>query len=205
MGDINKPSKRIFWKAQNGEILHEGFTEPNQQTTTGLPIFTSDTNADNLYTPLPSEIGTPLSQDEIYSYDGGMVQVTQDHNRTEFEPSQTPNLFNVHRANIDGLLWVKYENVEGGDTRTYNSIEYYCNIGHLTEFTPDLTPNLWTPIVVGIPVWKKTTGAHDAYKTGDKVHYPTIDDQIWISKIDANTTVPDGDTPFNRYWEHFNN
>jgi len=27
------------------------------------------------------------------------------------------------------------------------------------------------------------------------------DSQVWESKIDANTTVPDGDVPYNRYWD----
>jgi len=49
-----------------------------------------------------------------------------------------------------------------------------------------------------IPVWAQPTGAHDAYQIGDKVQY---DGKIWESKINANVTVPDGDEPYNRYWE----
>ena len=49
-----------------------------------------------------------------------------------------------------------------------------------------------------IPLWVHSTGAHDAYAVGDMVQYK---EKIWQSKIDANTTVPDGDEPYNRYWE----
>lgn len=72
-------------------------------------------------------------------------------------------------------------------------------------FSIEDTPALWLiiPTVVGYPLWVQPTGAHDAYKIGDIVHYPTISDGLWISKIDANTTIPDGDIPYNRYWEPY--
>ena len=55
-----------------------------------------------------------------------------------------------------------------------------------------------------ILAWVQPTSSINAYNTGDKVYYVNVGDQIWISKIDANTTVPDGDEPFNRYWEPYN-
>lgn len=27
MGEVSKPTKRTFWKATNGTVVHEGFTE----------------------------------------------------------------------------------------------------------------------------------------------------------------------------------
>ena len=38
------------------------------------------------------------------------------------------------------------------------------------------TPALWLIIhtVVGYPVWRQPTGAHDAYQMGDRVHFPLI-------------------------------
>ena len=35
------------------------------------------------------------------------------------------------------------------------------------------------------------------FPKADRVIYK---DKIWTSKIDANTTIPDGDEPYNRYW-----
>ena len=47
------------------------------------------------------------------------------------------------------------------------------------------------PPAPDIPVWVQPTGAHDAYQTGDKVHYPTIDDPVYVSLIDGNVWSPD--------------
>ena len=74
------------------------------------------------------------------------------------------------------------------------------------HFTPEQTPALWLiipTITEGFPVWKQPTGAHDAYKIGEIVHYPDINGKLWRSKINANTTKPDGDVPYNRYWEPY--
>jgi len=73
------------------------------------------------------------------------------------------------------------------------------------SFPIEQTPALFLiiPTVIGYPVWVQPTGAHDAYEIGDRVHYPTINDGLWISKINANVTVPDGDIPYNRYWQPY--
>ena len=57
---------------------------------------------------------------------------------------------------------------------------------------PPAVPALWTEVAKPgeIPVWKQPTGAHDAYMTGDKVHYPTVDDPIYISTVDNNIWQP---------------
>lgn len=61
-----------------------------------------------------------------------------------------------------------------------------------TDWTPDATPSLWTEVAKPgkIPVWKRPTGAQDAYMTGDKVHYPTADDPVYISTVDNNVWEP---------------
>lgn len=51
---------------------------------------------------------------------------------------------------------------------------------------------------VKVEEWRQPTGAHDAYPKGAEVLYKGI---VWISKIPANMTIPDGDVPHNRYWE----
>ena len=57
---------------------------------------------------------------------------------------------------------------------------------------PDKTPALFTEIPKPgeIPVWKQPTGAQDAYQTGDKVYYPTRQDNIWTSTADNNVWEP---------------
>lgn len=77
----------------------------------------------------------------------------------------------------------------------YGEKLYRCVQAHTsqTDWTPDVTPALWTEVAKPgeIPVWKQPTGAQDAYMTGDKVHYPTADDPVYISTVDNNTWAPD--------------
>lgn len=95
---------------------------------------------------------------------------------------------------------------EGNKVYAYGDDKAKCLKGHnRMHYAIEETPALWLiiPTVVGYPVWVQPTGAHDAYALGDIVHYPTISDGLWRSKINANVTVPDGDVPYNRYWEPY--
>lgn len=95
---------------------------------------------------------------------------------------------------------------EGNKVYAYGDDKAKCLQGHnRMHYAIEETPALWLiiPTVVGYPVWVQPTGAHDAYALGDIVHYPTISDGLWRSKINANVTIPDGDVPYNRYWEPY--
>lgn len=64
------------------------------------------------------------------------------------------------------------------------------------------TPNYNFPLIAGtetadlvVPSHAHTattasTGVHDAYSTGDKVHQPNADSAIYVSKIDGNVWPP---------------
>ena len=82
-----------------------------------------------------------------------------------------------------------------GNRVVYEGILYKVVQAHTSQsdWTPDKTPALYVEIAKPgeIPVWKQPTGAHDAYNTGDKVHYPTADDPVYVSTIDANVYAPD--------------
>lgn len=71
---------------------------------------------------------------------------------------------------------------------------YRCVQAHTsqTDWTPDATPALWTEVAKPgeIPVWHQPTGAQDAYNKGDKVHYPTADDPVYVSTVDNNVWEP---------------
>lgn len=77
----------------------------------------------------------------------------------------------------------------------YNGKLYRCEQSHTSQadWTPPETPALWTEVAKPgeIPVWKQPTGSQDAYMTGDKVHYPTKDDAVYISTVDNNVWAPD--------------
>ena len=57
---------------------------------------------------------------------------------------------------------------------------------------PPTVPALFTEVAKPgeIPVWKQPTGAQDAYMAGDKVHYPTADDPVYVSTVDNNVWSP---------------
>ncbi len=82
-----------------------------------------------------------------------------------------------------------------GDRVSYDGKLYKVVQAHTSQadWTPDKTPALYVEVAKPgeIPVWKQPTGAHDAYNTGDKVHYPTADDPVYVSTIDANVYAPD--------------
>lgn len=83
-----------------------------------------------------------------------------------------------------------------GDLVMDEEQEYECIQPHTSQegWEPHATPALWKVHEEGgdgIPVWTQPTGAHDAYKTGDKVHYPTIDDPVYESTMDNNVYSPE--------------
>lgn len=76
----------------------------------------------------------------------------------------------------------------------YDGQLYRCEQAHTSQadWTPDITKALWTPVAEPgeIPVWVQPTGAQDAYRIGDKVHFPTADDPVYVSVIDYNVYAP---------------
>jgi hypothetical protein len=77
----------------------------------------------------------------------------------------------------------------------YGDKLYRCEQAHTSQsdWIPPDTPALWTEVAKPgeIPVWKQPTGAQDAYRIGDKVHYPTKADPVYVSTMDYNTYAPD--------------
>ncbi len=91
--------------------------------------------------------------------------------------------------------WKPDTTYERGIRIRYEDELYRCEQSHTSQadWTPDETPALWTEVAEPgeIPVWKQPTGAQDAYMTGDKVYYPTKEDDIFESTMDYNTYAPD--------------
>ncbi len=76
----------------------------------------------------------------------------------------------------------------------YEDKLYRCVQAHTSQdgWEPPATPALWTEVAKPgeIPVWRQPTGAQDAYMTGDKVHYPDVAGDIYVSTIDNNVWEP---------------
>lgn len=77
----------------------------------------------------------------------------------------------------------------------YGDKLYRCVQAHTSQadWTPDATPALWTEVAKPgeIPVWVQPTGAQDAYRIGDKVHYPGKEDPVYVCVTDYNVFPPD--------------
>ena len=77
----------------------------------------------------------------------------------------------------------------------YGMTLYKCVQAHTSqaEWTPDKTPALWTEVAEPgtIPVWRQPTGAQDAYRIGDKVHYTDAVGPVYVSVIDYNVYSPE--------------
>lgn len=76
----------------------------------------------------------------------------------------------------------------------FNEKLYKCVQSHTSQqdWTPSITSALWTEVAKPgeIPVWRQPTGAQDAYMIGDKVHYPTKDNPVYICTMDYNIYAP---------------
>ena len=82
---------------------------------------------------------------------------------------------------------------EGNKVYAYGTDKAKCLQGHnRMHYAIEETPALWLiiPTVVGYPVWVQPTGAHNAYKKGDRVHFPSATDPVYESLIDANVWSP---------------
>lgn len=86
--------------------------------------------------------------------------------------------------------WMSGTSYAVGDRVRHGDKLYKCLQAHtaLAEWTPDVTPALWTEVSVEEwPEWRQPTGAQDAYNAGDKV---THNGKHWISAVDANVWEP---------------
>jgi hypothetical protein len=83
-----------------------------------------------------------------------------------------------------------------GDRVRYDGTLYKCLQAHTSQaqWTPDAAVSLWARVLIPdpevIPVWEQPDSTN-AYMTGDKVHYPTLEDPVYESVIDNNIWSPE--------------
>jgi len=107
---------------------------------------------------------------DIVTYtDGNLYVVRQAHtSQSDWQPPNVLALYMVYRANADTLLdWIQSEAVEVGWQRTYNGNTYECIQAHVTEFTPDVVPALWSLVAEPTEEWQ----AGVSYSIDDVVTY----------------------------------
>lgn len=82
-----------------------------------------------------------------------------------------------------------------GDRVRYNNVLYKVLQNHFSQddWTPDAAPSLFAQVLIPdpdvVPVWVQPDSTN-AYMTGDKVHFPTLEDPIYTSLIDNNVWSP---------------
>jgi hypothetical protein len=86
---------------------------------------------------------------------------------------------------------------ESGKRLIYNGTLYKVLQAHSSQpdWTPEAAPSLFARVLAGqdgteIGVWEQPDSTNP-YMTGDKAHYPTINDPIYESTIDNNVWSPD--------------
>lgn len=78
----------------------------------------------------------------------------------------------------------------------FEGILYKCLQDHTSQdsWTPTGAPSLWAKVLNPdpevIPVWEQPDSTN-GYNSGDKVYYPTANDDIYISLIDNNVWSPE--------------
>lgn len=92
-------------------------------------------------------------------------------------------------------VWLMDTDYTAGERVRYGGKLYKVVQTHTSQadWLPDQTPALYTEVAKPgeIPVWKQPTGAQDAYRIGDKVHYPDKDGPVYVCISDYNTYAPD--------------
>jgi hypothetical protein len=113
---------------------------------TPLDVTTELASADGTTEPLP-EVGEQCVIDQYYLYKGDILKCRQTHNRTIYDPKDTPALFSYFRDNSNQLEWIVGEQVEVGWMRIYNGIKYQVLQAHQTQAD-------WTPAATLGTLWK---------------------------------------------------
>ena len=92
-------------------------------------------------------------------------------------------------------LWAADTAYEMGVRVRFEEKLYRCEQAHSSQegWEPPAVPALWTEVAKPgeIPVWRQPTGAQDAYRIGDLVHYPDADGPVYRCTIDYNVYAPD--------------
>lgn len=101
---------------------------------------------------------------------------------------ETPLLFPEWQAGVSYEVGFKVQ---------YGGVLYKILQAHTSQsdWTPDVAPSLFARVLPGqddtdIGVWEQPDSTNP-YMTGDKVHYPTMDDPIYESVIDNNIWSPE--------------
>ena len=186
----------------------------NLQKLTAL-LMDNDANIQKVSTLFNKyQVGIYYQIGDIFTYgnNNACYKVLQSHkSQADWQPDKTPALYKLIGSNDDGYLeWKQplgaHDAYGIGDIVEYNG-KLYKSLINGNVWSPDVYAAGWeiytepsgggggggTPTEPEIPPetipdFVQPTGAHDAYKKGDKVKY---NGKIYESLIDANVHSPD--------------
>ena len=185
----------------------------NLQKLTAL-LMDNDANIQKVSTLFNKyQVGIYYQIGDIFTYgdNNACYKVLQSHkSQADWQPDKTPALYKLIGSNDDGYLeWKQplgaHDAYGIGDIVEYNG-KLYKSLINGNVWSPDVYADGWeiytepsgggggttptepeTPPET-IPDFVQPTGAHDAYKKGDKVKY---NGKIYESLIDGNVHSPD--------------
>jgi hypothetical protein len=113
-----------------------------------------------------------LEEGTIYNWDGQAVIVRQSHERTIYDPDETPALFLFFQEGEGTLDWIVGEQVEVGMKREYEGTVYSCIQPHVTQadWTPPNVPALWQQVQEPSDEWQAGT----YYDVNEQVLYNEV-------------------------------
>ena len=186
----------------------------NLQKLTAL-LMDNDANIQKVSTLFNKyQVGIYYQIGDIFTYgdNNACYKVLQSHkSQADWQPDKTPALYKLIGSNDDGYLeWKQplgaHDAYGIGDIVEYNG-KLYKSLINGNVWSPDVYAAGWEiytePSAGGgggttptepetppetIPDFVQPTGAHDAYKKGDKVKY---NGKIYESLIDGNVHSPD--------------
>ena len=125
--------------------------------------------------------------DALNSFNSRMCEINEALPMLDDEIALTvPALFPAWAADTD---YVTDQRLRYTDGKLYKVLQNHTS---QSDWTPDIAVSLYVEVAEPgtIPVWKQPTGAQDAYRLGDKVHFPEENDPVYESDIDYNTYAP---------------
>lgn len=153
----------------------------------------------------PYRTSIVLDLDDSLTFAGAYANLESDERFAEYtDPAQAaldevlPILTDDQAVTVPDAFpsWKPDTEYKVGDRRNHEGVLYKCLQAHTSQedYSPDKAVSLWArmlnPDPEVIPVWVQPDSTN-SYMKGDKVHYPTADDPIYISIQDYNVFAPD--------------
>ena len=151
----------------------------------------------------------PADFDDWLYADGQLIHSPRDLPPVPYSPEQVlMALFDETPEMMDSLPdsalehmaaympeWEVGKDYQVGDKVQHGERPYRCLQTHTSQdgWNPADAVSLWARILAGgdtVPVWEQPESTNP-YMKGDKVHYPTKDDPVYVSTIDYNVYAPD--------------